>query len=121
MWSTESGHRVKALKCHNEVNDDSRNEKTAKLHGRLQAGRGVAGDRVRLHVGGGGTKPDINSNLLGRWMHRFEEEISGTGLNADEREELKRLRNELAVRRRLKELFAASRGAWAVHDDAEPA
>ncbi len=26
MWSTKSGHRVKALRCHNEVNDDSSNE-----------------------------------------------------------------------------------------------
>ncbi len=27
MWSTESGHFVKVVKCHNEVNDDNRNEK----------------------------------------------------------------------------------------------
>ena len=26
-WSTNSGHRVKAVKCHNEVRNDNRNEK----------------------------------------------------------------------------------------------
>ena len=36
-WSTKTGHRVKALKCHNEVNDDNRNENETGLYGRLQA------------------------------------------------------------------------------------
>ena len=35
-WSTESGHRVKAVKCHNEVNDDNRKETAKQLHGRRQ-------------------------------------------------------------------------------------
>jgi len=37
-WSTKSGHRVKAVKCHNEVRDDNRSEKEAGVHGRFQAG-----------------------------------------------------------------------------------
>jgi hypothetical protein len=28
-WSDTSGHRVKAVKCHNEVSDDNRYEKAA--------------------------------------------------------------------------------------------
>ncbi len=34
-WSTKSGHRVKALNCHNEVSDDNRKGKEAELHGRI--------------------------------------------------------------------------------------
>ena len=30
-WSTKSGHRVKAVKCHNEVKDDNRDEKAKEL------------------------------------------------------------------------------------------
>lgn len=37
----------------------------------------------------------INGNMLGRWKPLFEGEASGLGLNADEREELKRLRKEV--------------------------
>ena len=37
MWSTKSGHRVKVVKCHNEVNDDNRKKKAKQLHGRFQA------------------------------------------------------------------------------------
>ena len=48
---------------------------------------------------------DINSNLLGRWKHRFEEESSGISLNADEREELKRLRKEVRTLRMEKEVL----------------
>jgi len=36
-WSDTSGHRVKAVKCHNEVSDDNRDEKAAELHRRFQA------------------------------------------------------------------------------------
>ena len=36
-WSTNSGHRVKAVQCHNEVNDESRKENETEVHGRLQA------------------------------------------------------------------------------------
>ena len=43
MWSTKSGHRVKAVKCHNEVNDDNRKKKAKQLHGRFQAGCSGAG------------------------------------------------------------------------------
>ena len=61
MWSTESGHRVKASKCHNEVNDDRRNEKTAKVHGRIQTGRGGAGDRAGLFGGRGSAQSEDTS------------------------------------------------------------
>jgi hypothetical protein len=37
-WSDTSGHRVKAVKCHDEVSDDNRDEKASELHGRFQAG-----------------------------------------------------------------------------------
>ena len=47
----------------------------------------------------------INSNLLGRWKHTFEEEASGIRLNADECEELKRLRKENRLLRMEKEIF----------------
>ncbi len=36
-WSTKTGHRVKALKCHNEVHDNNRKQKETELHGRVQA------------------------------------------------------------------------------------
>jgi transposase InsO family protein len=37
-WSDTSGPRVKAVKCHNEVRNDNRNEKETGVHGRFQAG-----------------------------------------------------------------------------------
>jgi len=37
-WSTKSGHRVKAVKCHKEVRNDNRNEKETRVYGRFQAG-----------------------------------------------------------------------------------
>ena len=36
-WSDTSGHRVKAVKCHNEVSNDNRSEKETELYGRIQA------------------------------------------------------------------------------------
>lgn len=42
-WSTRTGHRVKALRCHNEVRDDNRNENETEVYGRFQAGCGSAG------------------------------------------------------------------------------
>lgn len=32
-WSTKTGHRVKAVNCHGEVNDD--NKETTDLYGRV--------------------------------------------------------------------------------------
>jgi hypothetical protein len=43
MWSTESGHFVKVVKCHNEVNEDDRKEKETGLYRRLQARSSGAG------------------------------------------------------------------------------
>lgn len=56
-WSTESGHRIKAVKCHSEVNDDNRDEKETGLYGRLQAGCGGPGDRAGLQGFRGGAEP----------------------------------------------------------------
>jgi len=36
----------------------------------------------------------VGDNLVRRWRREFEEEASGTRLSSDEREELRRLRNE---------------------------
>ena len=47
---------------------------------------------------------DINDNLLRRWQQQFEEETSGTRLNANEREELMRLRKENRKLRMAKEI-----------------
>ena len=49
-WSTNSGHRVKAVKCHNEVSNDNRNEKETGVHGRFQAGCSGAGYRTGLQA-----------------------------------------------------------------------
>ncbi len=48
---------------------------------------------------------DINDNLLRRWQQQFEEETSGTRLNANEREELMRLRKENRKLRMEKEIL----------------
>lgn len=48
---------------------------------------------------------EINDNLLRRWTHEFEAGIAGGGLNVDEREELKRLRNEVRTLRMEKEIL----------------
>ena len=48
---------------------------------------------------------DIGANLLGRWRRQFEEEAKGTRLNADERDELKRLRRENRKLRMEKEIL----------------
>ena len=55
-WSTKSGHQVKAVKCHNEVNHDKRNEQETVLHGRLQTRRGDAGYGPGLQDFRGGPK-----------------------------------------------------------------
>ena len=39
--------------------------------------------------------PDIGANLVRRWKRQFEEEAGGVRPNADEREELGRLRREV--------------------------
>ena len=36
-WSDTSGHRVKTLKCHNEVRDDNRKANEKEIYRRLQA------------------------------------------------------------------------------------
>ena len=59
-WSTKSGHRVKALNCHNEVNADNSNDQETELHGSVQAGSGSAGNRAGLQDFGGGEE-------LGYW------------------------------------------------------
>ena len=48
---------------------------------------------------------EINDNLLRRWTHEFKEGVSGAGLNADEREELQRLRKEVRMLRMEKEIL----------------
>lgn len=47
----------------------------------------------------------IGANLIRRWKREFEEEASGVRLNADEREELKRLRKEVRMLRMEKEIL----------------
>ncbi len=47
----------------------------------------------------------IGDNLIRRWKREFEEEVSGAGLDADEREELKRLRKENRMLRMEKEIL----------------
>ena len=56
-WSTKSGHRVKAVNCHNEVNDDNRKEKTKQLHGRFQTRSSGAGHGAGLQDFGSGSEP----------------------------------------------------------------
>ena len=59
-WSTKSGHRVKALNCHNEANADNSNDPETELHGSVQAGSGSAGNRAGSQDFGGGEE-------LGYW------------------------------------------------------
>jgi len=47
----------------------------------------------------------INDKLLRRWRQQFAEEVSGAGLNAEEREELQRLRKEVRNLRMEKEIL----------------
>jgi len=47
----------------------------------------------------------IGDNLIRRWKREFEEEASGVRLNADEREELQRLRKEVRMLRMEKEIL----------------
>ena len=48
---------------------------------------------------------DIGANLLGRWRRQFEEEAGGARLDADERDELRRLRRENRQLRMEKEIL----------------
>ncbi len=48
---------------------------------------------------------DVGENQLRRWKQQFEEEATGGRLNEDEREELKRLRNENRLLRMEKEIL----------------
>ena len=93
-WSTKSGHRVKAVKCHNEVSNDNRDRKK-----RIYT-EDFKRDAVALVIDQG-YKPSeaawslvIAANLMRRWKREFEDEASGSRLSADEREELKRQRKE---------------------------
>ena len=47
---------------------------------------------------------DVGANLIENWRRQFEEETSRVRLSADEREELKRLRNEVCQPRMEKEI-----------------
>jgi transposase len=47
----------------------------------------------------------IGDSLIRRWKREFEEAASGAQLGADEREELKRLRNEVRMLRMEKEIL----------------
>lgn len=47
----------------------------------------------------------INDNMLRRWRQEFADEASGARLSADEREELKQLRNEVRMLRMEKEIL----------------
>jgi len=47
----------------------------------------------------------IRDDLIRRWKREFEEEASGVRLNADEREELQRLRKEVRLLRMEKEIL----------------
>ena len=47
----------------------------------------------------------IGDNLIRRWKREFEEEATGVRLNADEREELQRLRKEVHLLRMEKEIL----------------
>lgn len=47
----------------------------------------------------------INDNLLRRWRQELADEASGARLSADEREELKRLRQEVRMLRMEKEIL----------------
>ena len=47
----------------------------------------------------------IGAGLLGRWRSEFETDASGTRLNGEEREELKRLRKENRLLRMEKEIL----------------
>ena len=47
----------------------------------------------------------IGDNLIRRWKREFEGEASGAQLNADEREELKRLRKEVRILRMEREIL----------------
>ena len=105
MWSTKSGHRVKVVKCHNEVNDDNRKKKAKQLHGRFQARCSGAGYGAGLQDFRSGRSLDVGANLIGRWRRQFEEEASGVRLSGDEREELKRLRKEVRQLRMEKEIL----------------
>ena len=47
----------------------------------------------------------VGDGLLRRWRQQFEQEASATGLNVDEREELKQLRKEVRLLRMEKEIL----------------
>jgi transposase len=47
---------------------------------------------------------DLEANLLGRWKHQFEIQVTGARLGADEWQELKRLHKEVRQLRLEKEI-----------------
>jgi len=48
---------------------------------------------------------DVGANLVGRWKRQHEAVVSGNGLSADEREELKQLRKENRMLRMEKDIL----------------
>ena len=71
MWSTKSGHRVKVVKCHNEVNDDNRKKKAKQLHGRFQARCSGAGYQQGYKISEAARSLDVGANLIGRWRRHL--------------------------------------------------
>jgi hypothetical protein len=49
-WPDASGHRIEAVKCHNEVSNANRDEEETKLHRRCQAGCDGAGHRAGIQA-----------------------------------------------------------------------
>ena len=106
MWSTKSGHRVKVVKCHNEVNDDNRKKESEAITRKISSEMQWAlVTEQGYKISEAARSLDVGANLIGRWRRQFEEEASGVRLSGDEREELKRLRKEVRQLRMEKEIL----------------
>ena len=105
MWSTKSGHRVKVVKCHNEVNDDNRKRKRSNYTEDFKRDAVALVTEQGYKISEAARSLDVGANLIGRWRRQFEEEASGVRLSGDEREELKRLRKEVRQLRMEKEIL----------------
>ena len=72
-WSTKSGHRVQAVKCHNEVRTEKRKRRNYTEEFKrdavaLVAEQGYKPSEAARSLG-------IGDNLVRRWKREFEEEL----------------------------------------------
>ena len=104
-WSIRSGHQVKTLKCHSEVENDNGKRSRRKYSEAFKREAVALVTEEGYKLAEAGRSVGVNANLLSKWRDRFAEEAAGTRLTGDEHEELRELRKAVRVLKMEKEIL----------------